>query len=215
MIQTERWLELYREAILGEFGERVLFIGLQGSRARGEATDRSDIDVVLVLDRMGFEDLGRYREVVSKLPCRELLCGFVSGREELECWDRADLFQFYFDTKAVYRSLDDIISVPTEEEARRAALVGACGIYHACSHNYLHERNPDALRGLCKSVRFVMQADAFCENGYYTRNREELRERVGETGRELLTAIGEDSGFDRLSRLILEWASDVISRRGE
>ena len=34
-----------------EFGERVFFLGLQGSYRRGEATEQSDIDVVDVYKR--------------------------------------------------------------------------------------------------------------------------------------------------------------------
>ena len=40
------------------FGERLWFVGLQGSYGRGEATDTSDIDVVsLFLDTLNIDDL--------------------------------------------------------------------------------------------------------------------------------------------------------------
>ena len=62
------------------FGSRVWLIGLQGSRARGEAREDSDIDTVLVLDRLEASDLAALREALSPLPERGKLCGFVSGR---------------------------------------------------------------------------------------------------------------------------------------
>ncbi len=43
----DKWLNTYTEAVQGQFGDRVWFIGLQGSYGRGEATETSDIDVVL------------------------------------------------------------------------------------------------------------------------------------------------------------------------
>ena len=83
MEDIKNWLEQYRRTVEAAFGERICFLGLQGSRARGEAGPDSDIDVVLVLDRLAPEDLARYRQAVAALPDRALLCGFLSGREEL------------------------------------------------------------------------------------------------------------------------------------
>ena len=46
MLDIESWLSLWSRAVLDEFGDRVRFLGIQGSRARGEAREDSDIDVV-------------------------------------------------------------------------------------------------------------------------------------------------------------------------
>ena len=80
------WLEQFTAAVSRAFPDRVVCIGLQGSRGRGEAGPESDIDMVVILDRLEYGDLARYREAVAQLPHRELLCGFVSGREELLAW---------------------------------------------------------------------------------------------------------------------------------
>lgn len=42
------------------FGNRVWFVGLQGSYGRGEARDTSDIDVVVILDELSASDIGVY-----------------------------------------------------------------------------------------------------------------------------------------------------------
>ena len=55
-----------------------------GSYARGEGTEDSDIDVVLVLDKLLAADLRIYRNMLDELPYREKTCGFISGRQELE-----------------------------------------------------------------------------------------------------------------------------------
>ena len=44
------WMEAFMARMRQAFGDRLAFVGLQGSRARGEATPKSDIDVVVVLD---------------------------------------------------------------------------------------------------------------------------------------------------------------------
>ena len=46
------WMEAFIRRMRQAFGDRLAFVGLQGSRARGEATPKSDIDVVVVLDRL-------------------------------------------------------------------------------------------------------------------------------------------------------------------
>ena len=94
------WMAAYVQAVERRFGSRVWLIGLQGSRARGEAEEGSDIDVVLILDRVEVGDLLAYSQVLDTLPNRELVCGFVSGREELFAWEKSELFQFCRDNGA-------------------------------------------------------------------------------------------------------------------
>ena len=43
MFDLDRWLDKYIEAVDAAFGARIVFIGLQGSYARGEAHEGSDI----------------------------------------------------------------------------------------------------------------------------------------------------------------------------
>ena len=103
----DRWMEEYRRAAEERFGERIWFMGLQGSYGRGEATEESDIDVVLILDRLDTSDLQEYSRMLDALPERNRICGFVSGREELLAWEPSDLFQFCHDTVPVsYTHLD-------------------------------------------------------------------------------------------------------------
>ena len=87
---SREWMQQLTESLLREFGERLIFTGLQGSRARGEEDSLSDIDPVVVLDCLSAEDLSRIRLVYSRMPEQGELCGFVSGRQELACWDSAD-----------------------------------------------------------------------------------------------------------------------------
>ena len=80
---TMDWMSLLRDRLLESFGDRVVFIGLQGSRARGEAGDGSDIDAVAILDTLSVRDLDTYRGILDRMPHRELACGFVSGADEI------------------------------------------------------------------------------------------------------------------------------------
>ena len=52
MIDISTWINEFLHTLTLNFGERVWFVGLQGSYGRGEATETSDINVVVILDRV-------------------------------------------------------------------------------------------------------------------------------------------------------------------
>lgn len=73
----DEWMKQYTAAVQELFGERIWFIGLQGSYGRGEATDGSDIDAVLILDSVSAKDLDSYSKILDAFPNRNKVCGFV------------------------------------------------------------------------------------------------------------------------------------------
>ena len=212
------WMEQFVEVMERTFGGRLAFVGLQGSRGRGEGRADSDVDVVVILDRLALADLDAYRAAVADLPWRELLCGFVSGREELERWDAADLFQFYHDTTPYLGSLDFLLPRIDGAAVRRAAHLGACNLYHACCHNYLHERDPEILKGCCKAAFFVLQAKHYLETGTYVSRKADLLPRLAGQDQEVLAALlaGEfEARFPENSALLLGWSAGLIRQGAE
>ena len=57
MIDIKIWMECFTELLRETFGERIYFVGLQGSYGRGEATEASDVDTVVVLDKLTTYDI--------------------------------------------------------------------------------------------------------------------------------------------------------------
>ena len=57
MIEITTWMNEFLSTINEAFGDRVWFVGLQGSYGRGEATETSDIDVVVILDELSITDI--------------------------------------------------------------------------------------------------------------------------------------------------------------
>ena len=80
--QIYNWLEKYVHEVVSTFGYRIWFIGVQGSYARGEATEESDIDVVLILDTLLPADLRIYRRDAqsSSVPGKDLRIYFRPRR---------------------------------------------------------------------------------------------------------------------------------------
>ena len=68
MMEIENWMKQYCGAVRAAFGDRVRYIGLQGSRGRGEAGPDSDIDVVCILDSCSLQDLETYQAASSAVP---------------------------------------------------------------------------------------------------------------------------------------------------
>ena len=216
MIEITAWLNTFLQKLNDTFGNRVWFVGLQGSYGRSEARDTSDIDVVVILDELSASDIGGYNAMLDGLPHRELICGFLSGKDELLRWEPSDLFQFYYDTTPIKGSLDELLTVMDEAAVNRAIKIGACNIYHGCVHNMLHEKSEDILRGLYKAASFVVQAIAFKQTGKYVRFQKDLlgvvsadERRIVETFLKLKT--GEAVDFGAMSEELFAWAKKWIA----
>ena len=174
MVDITTWMNDFLQNLNHTFENRVWFVGLQGSYGRGEATETSDIDVVVILDELSAMDIQTYNTVLDTLSNRALICGFLSGKDDIMNWEPSDLFQFCHDTTPIKGSLDEVMAVVDESAMNRAIKIGACNIFHGCVHNMLHEKSEDILRGLYKSASFVVQAIVFKQTGNYMKHQEEL-----------------------------------------
>ena len=215
MIDTIVWLKDFLTKLEKTFGSRVWFVGLQGSYARGEATENSDLDVVVILDQLQADDLNRYRELLDQMPHRELVCGFFSGRDELLRWEPSDLFQFYYDTQPIKGSLDTLLAVLDKAAVARAIKIGACNIYHGCVHNLLHERDMETLRGFYKAAVFVVQAIVFRQTKVYVRRQQDLLAVASAEERDIVETFlhlkqGGSVELDAMSERLLLWAQNWI-----
>ena len=219
MIDMKDWTAQFLTALDGCFGDRVWFVGLQGSRGRGEATETSDIDMVVILDELRAEDIAAYSAMLDRLPNRELSCGFLGGRGEICAWEPSDLFQLYFDTIPIRGSLDALLPLLDDEAVARAIRIGACNLYHGCVHNMVHDRSEDMLRGLYKGASFVAQAIGYQKTGRYLRHQGDLREILSTNDQQVVDTFlklknGGAVEFDEMSWTLFEWAGRLI-RDGE
>ena len=216
MIEITAWLNTFLQKLNDTFGNRVWFVGLQGSYGRGEARDTSDIDVVVILEELSASDIGGYNAMLDGLPHRELICGFLSGKDELLRWEPSDLFQFYYDTTPIKGGLDALLPLLDKAAVNRAIKIGACNIYHGCVHNMLHEKSEDILRGLYKAASFVVQAIAFKQTGKYVRFQKDLLGVVSSDERRIVETFlklknGEAVDFGAMSEELFAWAKKWIA----
>ena len=216
MIDINAWINTFIQKLEEVFANRVWFVGLQGSYGRGEATETSDIDVVVIMDELTASDIQTYNDMLDTLPHRELICGFLSGRDEILHWEASDLFQFYHDTTAIKGSLDDLLPLIDNAAIDRAIRMGAGNIYHGCVHNMLHEKSEEILKGLYKAASFVVQAIVFKQTGTYIKHQSQLLQ-VASVEEQMITETflkyknGEPVDFNDASRILFEWSKKWIT----
>ena len=216
MIDITTWMQNFLQTLNETFGERVWFVGLQGSYGRGEAIETSDIDIVVILNELSALDIQIYNTMLDTLSNRELICGFLSGKEELMNWEPSDLFQFCHDTTPIKGSLDEVMAVVDESAVNRAIKIGACNIFHGCVHNMLHEKSEDILRGLYKSASFIVQTIVFKQTGNYIKHQEELLTVATPNEQAIINTFlslkkGGTVDFIPMSEALFVWAKQWIS----
>lgn len=217
MVDINSWLEEFLQKLNETFKSRVWFVGLQGSYGRGEATETSDIDVVVILNELTVSDIQTYNDMLDTLPHRELICGFVSGKDEILNWEPADLFQFYHDITPIKGSLDELLQKIDNVAVDRAIKIGACNIYHGCVHNMLHTKNDDILKGLYKAASFVVQAIVFKQTGNYIKHQNQLLQAALLDEKIVIETFlkyknCETVDFNSASEILFEWSKKWISK---
>lgn len=217
MINIDKLLELFIKNLHLIFDEKIIFIGLQGSYARGEATENSDIDVVIILDKLTFENLKSYGNMLDSMPEKQLFCGFISGKEELEKWADYDIFQFFHDTLSIEGNLDFIKHRADKNAAKKAIHSGACNIYHACIHNFLHEKSSEILKHCYKAAIFVIQALIYHNKGIYLKTKKQLFNEADIAEKEIIKTAAEpdNSDFEYASKILIEWSENLILNYSE
>ena len=215
MIDINVWMNEFIRNLNETFTNRVWFVGLQGSYGRGEATETSDIDIVVIFDELSAKDIQTYNNMLDTMSHRELICGFLSGKNEILNWEPSDLFQFCHDTTPIKGSLDEVLTLVDENAVNRAIKTGACNIFHGCVHNMLHEKSEDILRGLYKSASFVVQAIVFKQTGNYIKHQKELLQVVSFNEQVIIETFmtlknGEMVDFNLMSETLFAWSKKWI-----
>lgn len=217
MLEIKTWMDEFLQALETTFSQRVWFVGLQGSYGRGEQTENSDLDVVVILDELATGDIAAYSAMLDTLPHRELICGFLSGKKELFAWETSDLFQFYHDTTPIRGSLEALRPQIDDAAIDRAIKTGVCNIYHGCVHNMVHEKSSEVLKALYKAASFTVQAICFRQTGRYVSKQQDLLcvlDREEKAIAETFCALkqGAPVDFAEMSQRLFTWAQKWITK---
>lgn len=216
LVPIRQWLPDLTGTLCAAFPDRLRFVGLQGSYRRGEATEKSDIDIVAVLDELRVTDLKTYRELVRAMPYGDRACGFLCGESELRAWPRFDLLQLVLDTEPVYGSLDGLLPAFTDKDAAQAVRTGASVLYHMTVHSFLYDADPaNAFPALCKSACFLLRMQVYRDTGRYFIHKADLSSQLSGEAAAVLAlcrapAPADTDALERACGLLMSWSSALL-----
>lgn len=220
MIDVENYIAEITAKLRAKFGERLVYVGLQGSYLRGEATDTSDVDVMVVLDRLGVDDLDDYRAIVESLPRPDLSCGFICGEDDLAKWNPLEICHLLHTTRDCFGSLAELVPDHDERDLRNFVKMSVNNLYHELCHGYIHADRAEfagRLPALYKSTFFVLQNLHCLRGGEFAQSKKQLLSMLDGADREVLDramrlSAGEDFDFSDDYRLIFDWCRDTLRK---
>lgn len=213
MLDYELFMKQAVRDLAFEFKDRLLFVGLQGSYLRGDATEESDLDILIVLDTLDAEDVLTIRNLLRQQEGGELAHGFTAGREELAHWPAHEIFQFAQDTRAYYSRLEPLLPAYTREDTRRGALTSASGLYHLAVHTLLsaEEMEQEAtIFYLYKSFFHTMQAVHYLRTGDYLTTREQLAQALDGDEKAILLMGSSPDAVEEAAKRNLDFLYDRL-----
>ena len=214
-------IDNYLQKLIGEcnnaFRDRLLYVGLQGSYMRGEATEKSDIDVMIILENFSVADMDVYREILNKIGAYERSCGFICGKDEITRWNPLEICQLRHTTKDLLGRLEDYLPPATREDEISYVKLSLGNLYHELCHRYIHksrEKNIAKLRDTCKGLFFLIQNLHFLESGTFAVTKRELKEQVSAEDRAVLelSELPDDYDFDTAFRTVFDWCQNAFVR---
>ena len=202
------------------FGDRLLYVGLQGSYLRGEATETSDIDVMVIFDRVDAPTLDIYRDLLIAVGDYDRSCGFVCSREDMAAWNTPEVCHLLHTTRDLYGRLADFVPAYSREDVFQYVKVRVGNLYHELCHRYIHasrETNQSHLAMTCKSVFFILQNIHYLKTGRFVATKRELLEALEGEDREILTlslrlSEGESPDFDNAFAGLLRWCQGTLTQ---
>ncbi len=220
MFRIDEYIDELIEALKKAFGERLVYIGLQGSYLRGEETKNSDIDIMAVIDNISVEDLKTYQKVLVSVGNFDKSCGFICGKADLEHWNPLEICHLLNTTKDYYGELKNLVPAYTMEDERNYVKFSLNNLYHEICHRYVHadrEYNISKLPATCKSVFFIMQHLYYLNSGNFVPTKRELLECVQDEDKTVLELSislqnNPDYDFDKVFSVLFNWCQNALAR---
>lgn len=220
MFRIDEYIDELIDTLNDAFGERLVYIGLQGSYLRNEETKNSDIDIMAVIDNLSVEDLKTYQKALVSIGDFDKSCGFICSKADLEHWNPLEICHLLNTTKDYYGELKNLVPAYTIEDERNYVKLSLNNFYHEICHRYVHadmEYNISKLPITCKSVFFIMQHLHYLSSGNFIPTKRELLECIQDedkTALELSISLQNniDYDFDKAFSVLFNWCQNALSR---
>lgn len=218
MVNIEQYISQLTRRLQQAFGSGLLYVGLQGSYLRGEATENSDIDVMVVLDELTAARMDQYREVLQSLGHFDKACGFLCSREDLAHWNPLEICHLLHTTKDCFGDLRSLTPDYADEDVRSFIKLSIGNLYHELCHRYIYrgpEKSAASLPSIFKGVFFILQNLHYLRTGSFVQIKKELLpllEGKDKTvlQRSLELSRGADFAFAESFDLLLTWCQETL-----
>ena len=177
MIDIDKYIAQLIVLLKNQFQSRLLYVGLQGSYLRGEATEDSDIDIMVVIDELCVADLECYRTIIQSTEYASKACGFICSKSDLANWNPMEICHILHTTKDYYGMLTELTPSYTKLDVQNFVRLNLNNLYHEICHRFIHaetQKNIDALPHTYKSVFFILQNLYYLRHGKYIATKAEL-----------------------------------------
>lgn len=218
MFDAARYLSELTGLLQRRLGPRLVYVGLQGSYLRNEATQQSDIDVMVVIDGMCVSDLDSYRQAVDSLPGAEKSCGFICSKEDLANWNPMEICHLLHSTRDYYGTLSQLVPDWSQKDVLNFVKASVNNLYHELCHRYIHssaEKNRARLPGTYRGVFFILQNLYYLKTGLFAQSKAELLPLLSGGDREVLrtaTELKDERAYDfeRCFALLFTWCQTLM-----
>ena len=218
MVNIENYISRLTALLTERFGSRLIYIGLQGSYLRGEATDSSDIDIMAVIDGLSVSDLALYRSAVDSMEESDKACGFICSKEDLAAWNPLEICHLVNTTKDYYGALRPLVPAYTEQDIRNFIKMSINNLYHGLCHGYVHadaEQNAENLPLMYKGVFFILQNIYYLKTGKFASSKSEIIPMLDGADltvmeRSLDFGKGINHGFEESFQLLFSWCQEKM-----
>ena len=218
MFRIENYIDSLTQKLKTAFGERLTYIGLQGSYLRGEATADSDIDIMAVIDNLTVEDLKAYQNILVSIGNFGKSCGFICSKNDLRNWNPLEICHLLHTTKDYYGTLKKLVPEYSAEDERNFIKLSLNNLYHELCHRYIHaerDYNISKFPTTCKSVFFILQNMHYLNSGDFVMTKHELLDCIQGKDKavlELSISLQNNSNydFDKAFRLLFDWCQSSL-----
>lgn len=218
MIHVENYILQLTQCLKNQYGPRLIYVGLQGSYLRGEATDSSDIDIMVVIDELSVSDLDHYRAIIQSLDHFDKSCGFICSKEDLANWNPLEIGHLLNSTKDYCGVLRELVPAYSQSDIRNFIKMSVNNLYHEICHRYIHAdpaKNISKLPYSYKGVFFILQNLHYLQQGEFICSKAELLPLLDGMNHAVLTRSLElNSGaaydFSDSFRLLFTWCQDTL-----
>ena len=218
MVDIPSYISALTDLLCQSFGPRLLYIGLQGSYLRGEATNSSDIDIMVIIDGLTVADMDTYRAAIASLDFFDKSCGFICSKADISHWNPLEICHLLHSTKDYYGTLRNFIPAYTQQDIRNFIKLSVGNLYHEICHRYIHAGNSaskDHLPGTYKGVFFILQNLHFLTHGQFIATKAELLPLLEGNNRAVLERSlamsgGAEFDFADSFELLFTWCQETL-----